>query len=82
MPLLSFLFVACDCNINGTLGKICQVSGGQCPCKPNYAGRNCDVCALGYFNFPTCERKCKEFNWDHNWGTQFEFHIPSMEDLL
>ncbi|GIY48490.1 laminin subunit alpha [Caerostris extrusa] len=28
----------CDCNSNGTLGNVCEVGGGQCPCKPNYGG--------------------------------------------
>ncbi|KAJ8032912.1 Laminin subunit alpha [Holothuria leucospilota] len=44
----------CDCNVNGTEGKICQADGGQCPCKPNYLGLNCDLCAPGFYNFPEC----------------------------
>lgn len=44
----------CDCDINGTLGAICQVGGGQCPCKPNYSGQSCNKCAEGFYGFPEC----------------------------
>ena len=47
----------CDCNYNGTRDEVCQVGGGQCPCKPNYTGLDCDQCAPGFYNFPEC--KCK-----------------------
>lgn len=30
------------------------MGGGQCPCKTNFAGKNCDKCADGYYNFPDC----------------------------
>ena len=42
---------------NGTRGNVCEVNGGQCPCKANFEGQNCDRCAPGFFNFPTCERE-------------------------
>ena len=41
----------------GSLSDVCDVYGGQCTCKPNVIGRNCDRCAAGYFNFPDCQRK-------------------------
>ncbi|XP_078680702.1 laminin subunit alpha-5-like isoform X1 [Branchiostoma floridae x Branchiostoma belcheri] len=45
----------CECHMNGTAGFTCSVEGdGQCPCKYNYAGRYCEGCALGYYNFPEC----------------------------
>lgn len=47
----------CDCFLNGTYGDVCEVGGGQCPCKDNFDGPACDKCADGYWNFPECERK-------------------------
>ena len=38
------------------MGEICEVGGGQCPCKENYDGPGCNKCADGYWNFPECER--------------------------
>ena len=32
-----------------------QKYGGQCKCKPNVVGRQCDRCKMGYYNFPNCE---------------------------
>jgi laminin alpha 3/5 len=48
----------CECNAQGSLDFACAEYGGQCRCKPNVIGRNCDRCAPGYFNFPDCMR-CK-----------------------
>lgn len=28
----------CDCHMNGTRDDICEVGGGQCPCRQNFAG--------------------------------------------
>jgi len=44
----------CQCHINGTLDQVCDAGGGQCPCKPNFDGFNCDQCAYGYYDFPRC----------------------------
>lgn len=50
--------VPCQCHMNGTDGEICSLEGGQpCPCKENYVGNRCDMCASGYYNFPECTRK-------------------------
>ncbi|XP_041369322.1 laminin subunit alpha-3-like [Gigantopelta aegis] len=43
---------ACNCDSVGSLPDTkCQMHGGQCQCKPGVAGRRCDVCHPGYFNF-------------------------------
>ena len=47
----------CECNVNGTRDQVCEVGGGQCPCKTNYEGSNCDRCAYGYYGFPDCQCK-------------------------
>lgn len=54
--------VPCQCHMNGTDGEICSLEGGQpCPCKENFVGNRCDMCASGYYNFPECTRKSKRF---------------------
>uniref|UniRef100_A0A8C3MQ95 Laminin subunit alpha-5 n=1 Tax=Geospiza parvula TaxID=87175 RepID=A0A8C3MQ95_GEOPR len=43
----------------------CDVHSGQCRCKPNIIGRQCDLCAPGYYHYPEC-RRCD----CHQAGTQ------------
>ncbi|CAC5384299.1 USH2A [Mytilus coruscus] len=42
----------CQCNADGTNGSSqnCNQVGGQCPCKLNVEGRQCDTCKHIYFN--------------------------------
>ncbi|XP_054836339.1 laminin subunit alpha-5 [Eublepharis macularius] len=35
----------------------CHTDSGQCRCKPNIVGRQCDLCAPGYYGYPNC-RSC------------------------
>ena len=46
----SFFFVstACDCHPVGALGKTCNQTTGQCPCKDGVTGIMCNRCAKGY----------------------------------
>nr|CAI5866249.1 unnamed protein product [Callosobruchus analis] len=46
----------CDCNSIGALDNFCQCYTGQCKCKPNTYGRECNKCRTGFWNFPNCER--------------------------
>ncbi|XP_030319126.1 laminin subunit alpha-5 isoform X3 [Calypte anna] len=34
----------------------CDLDSGQCRCKPNVIGRQCDLCAPGYYHYPNCQR--------------------------
>uniref|UniRef100_A0A8C0F1H4 Laminin subunit alpha-5 n=1 Tax=Bubo bubo TaxID=30461 RepID=A0A8C0F1H4_BUBBB len=34
----------------------CDVDSGQCRCKPNIIGRQCDLCAPGFYHYPNCRR--------------------------
>ncbi|NXG28484.1 LAMA2 protein, partial [Dromaius novaehollandiae] len=34
----------CHCNVNGSLSEICDSRTGQCECKANVIGRQCDMC--------------------------------------
>uniref|UniRef100_A0A8W7PG72 Uncharacterized protein n=1 Tax=Anopheles coluzzii TaxID=1518534 RepID=A0A8W7PG72_ANOCL len=48
----------CSCSELGALENVCDVTTGQCICKPRYGGRRCDECDVGYGNLdldcPAC----------------------------
>ncbi|XP_064637889.1 netrin-1-like isoform X1 [Lineus longissimus] len=39
---------ACDCHPVGALGKTCNQTTGQCPCKDGVTGISCNRCSKGY----------------------------------
>lgn len=44
---------ACDCNLTGSqVGTICDAETGQCICKSNAGGRQCNQCVEGSFSLP------------------------------
>uniref|UniRef100_A0A8C7E0M5 Laminin subunit beta 1 n=1 Tax=Oncorhynchus kisutch TaxID=8019 RepID=A0A8C7E0M5_ONCKI len=52
--------MACQCDSQGSLSAVCDPRGGQCRCRPNMAGRNCDRCAPATFQFsPSGCRPCE-----------------------
>ncbi|XP_075883000.1 laminin subunit alpha-5 isoform X3 [Nelusetta ayraudi] len=48
----------CGCHQSGAESDACQPFGGQCHCRPNVIGRDCSMCATGYWGFPNC-RPCQ-----------------------
>uniref|UniRef100_A0A8C8DVN0 Laminin, alpha 5 n=1 Tax=Oryzias sinensis TaxID=183150 RepID=A0A8C8DVN0_9TELE len=47
----------CACHEVGAESDTCEQFGGQCRCRPNVIGRDCSMCATGYWGFPNC-RPC------------------------
>uniref|UniRef100_A0A8C8RBX0 Laminin subunit alpha-5 n=1 Tax=Pelusios castaneus TaxID=367368 RepID=A0A8C8RBX0_9SAUR len=49
----------CNCSRTGVQELAepgCDVDSGQCRCKPNIIGRQCDLCTPGYYHYPHCRR--------------------------
>ena len=48
----------CNCNLFGTenMSLTCD-DNGQCNCKCDVTGLNCDVCGVGHQGFPHCHGK-------------------------
>uniref|UniRef100_A0A3P8X3L1 Laminin subunit beta-1 n=1 Tax=Cynoglossus semilaevis TaxID=244447 RepID=A0A3P8X3L1_CYNSE len=40
-----------ECDPQGSLSTVCDPNGGQCQCRPNVIGRNCNTCAPATFQF-------------------------------
>lgn len=47
----------CRCDSQGSSSFECQQFGGQCKCKENVIGRQCNACKTRYYGFPDC-RPC------------------------
>lgn len=45
----------CACDYSGSTSFECESFGGQCQCKPNIIGRQCEACKTGYYGFPECK---------------------------
>ncbi|XP_028407647.1 laminin subunit alpha-like [Dendronephthya gigantea] len=65
-PYYSYLYdggKSCSCNETGSVNRSsCDSDGGQCHCKPNVHGLNCDRCKPGFYSFS--DTGCKECNCD------------------
>jgi len=59
--VMVLLAVACDCDVTGTVAEsTCEPRAGQCMCHGGVAGRRCDHCLPGFYNFSAsgCSRTC------------------------
>ena len=41
----------CDCDPTGSESTICDEYSGQCQCKKNVVGRQCQRCAPAFYGF-------------------------------
>ncbi|PAA46229.1 hypothetical protein BOX15_Mlig008391g4 [Macrostomum lignano] len=46
----------CNCNPDGSLSSVCDPLSGNCECRPNIEGRQCDHCAPMFYSF---SERCK-----------------------
>lgn len=50
-PFPFFLILSgCRCHVEGSANRLCHRQSGQCVCKPNVMGRQCNKCMVGYWN--------------------------------
>lgn len=51
MKLNFFYFAACMCYTPGTVSglNVCDQESGQCICKVDVTGQNCDTCIDGFY---------------------------------
>lgn len=52
------MFVACSCNPDGSISRLCDSVSGQCLCKPLFTARDCSTCIEGYGNVTAGCREC------------------------
>lgn len=52
---------ACECHVNGSNSAECNLADGQCSCKANVVGRQCDQCEDTFWNLDSGEgcEECK-----------------------
>ncbi|KAL4232273.1 Plexin-A1 [Mactra antiquata] len=43
--------IPCKCNLTGSTGTSCEETSGNCTCKTNVSGRQCDTCMHNTANF-------------------------------
>lgn len=46
-----FLVSGCNCSSTGSIAQTCDQRTGQCKCKTNFAGLNCDHCKPNFYMY-------------------------------
>ncbi|XP_064646434.1 laminin-like protein epi-1 [Lineus longissimus] len=41
----------CNCNMDGSLSKVCDYASGACQCLPGVVGRVCDQCDVNHYGY-------------------------------
>lgn len=69
--------MSCECNLAGSSIPVCNKTTGQCPCKAQSLGRQCDMCPAGYYGLSVrnsegclkcqCSNKSSDCVTDQGW---------------
>ena len=52
-----FHFIACQCEMDGSVSMECDAITGECTCKnPKITGVNCEKCDDERYGYPDCHR--------------------------
>merc|ERR1712226_1197493 len=46
--------LACECDEEGAVSKVCDHKTGECKCKENVVGHKCKQCKKNHYKFPEC----------------------------
>lgn len=57
IKFIIYIWLGCDCNAIGSGNDTCDDYSGQCQCKSNFDGKQCERCKDGYYDYPTCTCK-------------------------
>lgn len=49
--LYDILFIECQCNTTGSSNNICDHITGQCNCRSNVNGNQCDSCLVSIVSY-------------------------------
>lgn len=71
--LWSISACACETSTGGSADNNCDVETGQCPCQLNFAGKECNQCAHGYYNYPACTCESMTSSTKYFWNKSKDF---------
>ncbi|XP_073731136.1 laminin subunit alpha-5 [Misgurnus anguillicaudatus] len=74
----------CNCSRPGITSQdiTCDTNNGQCRCKNNVVGRQCDKCAPGFYGYPNCRPcNCNEAGTEKEVCDPFSGHCLCKENV-
>lgn len=55
IKFVSFFYIDCDCDVQGTTEEVCDKENGRCICREGFGGSRCDECLPGFYDYPQCK---------------------------